>query len=284
MAQAECIWPLRAVLGEGPVWVAGERALYFVDIKAPALHRISLVTGAKDTWPMPEPLGWIIPRQAKPGFIAGFQSHYAAITVDPLTIETLCPAEPDRPRNRRNDAKADLHGRIWAGSMDDAETQDSGALYRLDASLNPQRMDEGYRVANGPAFSPDGTVIYHTDSARRTVYRFDLSPKGELSGKRVFVQFEEAWGYPDGMCADSEGGIWIAHWDGGRVSRFDPDGRLERAIALPVSRPTSCAFGGDRLERMFVTSASIGVDEPLAGAVFAVDPGVRGAGCWAFAG
>jgi sugar lactone lactonase YvrE len=139
--------------------------------------------------------------------------------------------------------------------------------------------------SNGPTFSPDGATLYHTDNARRVVYAFDLNENGALANKRVFVRFEDAWGYPDGMTTDSEGGVWIAHWDGARVSRFTPDGALDRSIALPVSRPTSCVFAGDELERMFVTSASIGrEDEPLAGGLFEIDPGVRGAPAHMFAG
>lgn len=119
----------------------------------------------------------------------------------------------------------------------------------------------------------------------RLVYRFDLSEDGVISNKREFVRFEPAWGYPDGMTTDADGCIWIAHWDGARISRFTPDGALDRSIDVPVSRPTSCVFSGNHLERMFVTSASIGrADEPLAGAVFEVDAGVKGCPAHSFAG
>lgn len=280
-----CVWPARAVLGEGPVYDAREDALYFVDIKGPRLHRLALSGGAQTTWDMPEAIGWVLPRASKPGFIAGFKSGFAALTLDPFDIKQIGAPEPDRETNRLNDAKVDSRGRIWAGSMDDEEKRISGALYRLESSLRWSRADDGYRVANGPTFSPDGRVLYHTDSARRIVYQFDLSPDGLLANRREFVHFAEAWGYPDGMTTDNEGGVWIAHWDGARVSRFTPDGKLDRSISLPVSRPTSCVFAGAALDRMFVTSASIGrEDEPLAGGLFEVDAGVRGAPSFAFAG
>lgn len=283
--EAKCVWPARAILGEGPVYDARDDALYFTDIKAPRLHRFSLHDRTCAVWDMPEPIGWVLPRAEKPGFIAGFKSGFAALTLDPFSIAKIGAPEPDRPTNRLNDAKVDPRGRIWAGSMDDEETRVSGALYRLDPSLAWSRMDDGYRVANGPTFSPAGDVLYHTDSARRVVYRFALSADGLLSDRREFVRFEDEWGYPDGMTIDSEGSVWMAHWDGARVSRFTPDGALDRSIALPVSRPTSCVFAGERLDRLFVTSASIGCEnEPLAGGLFELDAGVRGAPAFAFAG
>ena len=176
-------------------------------------------------------------------------------------------------------------GRIWAGSMDEDEQIDLGGLWRLDPDLSWSLMDVGYQVANGPAFSPDGSILYHTDSAKRVIYRFELDPTGNLHDRRVHIQFEEAWGYPDGMTTDAEGGLWVAHWDGARVSRFSPDGVLDRWIDLPVSRPTSCAFGGEDLDRLFITSASIGrEDEALAGGLFEVDPAARGLPAEMFAG
>jgi len=169
--------------------------------------------------------------------------------------------------------------------MDDRQESAIGALYRLDPGFSWSRHDDDYRVANGPTFSADGRLLYHTDSLRRTVYAFDMAEDGRLTGKRPFIRFEDSWGYPDGMCTDVEGRIWIAHWDGGRVSCFSPDGRLERSIALPASRITSCAFGGGDFDRLFVTSSAQGVEhEPLAGALFEVDAGTRGVAPYTFAG
>lgn len=283
---ARCILNARARLGEGPVWDPRLGAILFVDIKGQRLHQVSLDGREHRSWDTPEPLCWLIPRASKPGYVAGCKSGFKLLTLDPFTLEPIGAPEPDRPRNRLNDAKADHAGRVWAGSMDDEETgAATGALYRLDPDHGWRRMDDEYAVANGPTFSPRGDVLYHTDSARRLVYRFDLSPDGEISNKQVFVRFEDAWGYPDGMTTDVEGGVWIAHWDGARVSRFTPDGKRDRSIAVPASRATSCVFAGADLSRMFVTSASIGrKDEPLAGGLFEVDPGVRGAPSFAFAG
>lgn len=279
------LYDARALLGEGPAWDRRCDALFFVDIKGRQLHRLTPHDGAHAQWAFDEPIGWIVPRAHAPGYVAGFKSGFKYLTLDPFELVHIGAPEPDRPGNRLNDAKADAAGRIWAGSMDDAEREIAGALYRLDPNGAWRRMDDGYRVANGPAFSPDGAWLYHTDSARRVVYRFALTPEGELRDKTVFVRFADAWGYPDGMSTDVEGGIWIAHWDGARISRFTPDGALDRSIALPVSRPTSCVFFGEGLRRMAVTSASIGcAHEAHAGALFEVDPGIAGAPAHAFGG
>lgn len=281
----QCAWNVRAKLGEGPIYDPATDALYFVDIKGKRLHRLVLASGARGTWDMPELIGWVAPRASGKGLVAGLRSGFAFLQLDPLTIRPIGAPEPDRINNRLNDAKVDARGRIWAGSMDDTETETSGALYRLDASLQWARVDDGYAVANGPTFSPDGKTLYHADSAKRVVYQFDLAPDGSLANRRAFVTFNDDWGYPDGMTTDVEGGVWIAHWDGARISRFTPDGRLDRSIALPVSRPTSCAFAGAHMERMFVTSASVGrAEEPLAGALFEVQSGTRGARVHPFAG
>jgi sugar lactone lactonase YvrE len=143
-------------------------------------------------------------------------------------------------------------------------------------------VDAGYKVTNGPAFSPDGKRMYHNDSARQVTYVFDIDEAGNAANRRTFLQFGEGDGYPDGMTVDAEACLWIAFWDGGCVRRYSPDGELLRTVEMPVSRPTSCAFGGSGLDRLYVTSARIGLDEtalgmqPNAGGLFLVTPGVQG--------
>ena len=183
-----------------------------------------------------------------------------------------------------NDAVADAQGRVWAGTMALDEKSSTGSLYRLDPDARVSRADAGYCIANGPAVSADGRHLYHTDTAQRTVYRFTLDDAGTLGARERFIRFEEDWGHPDGMTVDAQGGIWIAHWGGARVSRFSPDGELDRAIALPASQITSCTFAGEDLDRMFVTSAAIGVDEEQGGGLFEVDPGCRGLPTHRYAG
>lgn len=275
----------RDLLGEGPLWSSRDNALYWVDILAPALHRLSLTDGSSSSWRMPELVGWVIERANHPGFIAGFQSGFAELTLDPLRIQPIADPEPHLPDNRLNDAKADLSGRIWAGSMSVNADVPSGGLYRLDANRSVTAMDSGYVIANGPAFSPAHDYIYHTDSGRGMVYRFVLNADGTLGERIVFLEFEAGWGKPDGMTVDVEGALWIAHWGAARVSRFTPDGEIDRVIHLPTAQVTSCAFAGENLDRMFVTSASVDNErDPLAGALFEVDPGIRGFPPGRFAG
>jgi len=277
--------PERDLLGEGPTWSVRRGALFWVDILAPALRCLQPDSGVVSNWSMPEKIGWALERADGRGFVLGLKSGFATFDIQSQVVANVGSPEPDRPHNRLNDAKVDALGRIWAGSMDDRQECAIGALYRLDPGFSWSRHDDGYQVANGPTFSADGRLLYHTDSHQRTVFVFDMADDGRLTGKRLFVRFEDSWGYPDGMCTDVEGRVWIAHWGGSRVSCFSADGRLERSIALPASQITSCAFGGGQFDRLFVTSAAQDAEhEPLAGSLFEVDAGTRGTAPYLFAG
>ena len=268
-------------LGEGPLWHAAEHALYWVDILDQRVNRLTLATGAVEEWTLPEMVGWIIPRGDAPGFLAGLASGIKAVGLDPLTVTTFADLPDEPPGHRMNDAKVDAHGRLWAGTMPITCDAPTGALYRLDDG-GLTRMDSGYPIANGPAISPDGRWLFHTNTFLGEIYRFALHDDGSLGPRGLWLTFEEGWGAPDGMTFDAQGGLWVAHWGGGRVSRFDPAGKVERQRALPASQITSMAFAGERLDRLFVTSASDGVDEPHGGDLFEVDPGVTGLAPHAF--
>jgi xylono-1,5-lactonase len=279
--QPVCIANCRALLGEGPVWVARERALYWVDIKAPAIFRWREADGTIQRWTPPFRIGSLAPC-LRGGFVGGTERGFARIDPERGLYEPFHQPELHLPDNRFNDGKVDRRGRFWAGTMDDRETHASGTLYRLDPDLGCTRIDEDYRVTNGPAFSLDGARLYHSDSARRTIYAFDLDPDGNVHGKRIFARFSPDHGYPDGMTVDSEDCLWIAFWDGWCIRRLSPEGRIIANVPMPVQRPTSCAFGAAALDRLFITSASIGIEEdaaavqPFAGALFMVEPGVAG--------
>lgn len=294
MCGIDCLWEEPAVLGEGPLWAAEESALYWLDILGSRVHRLGIRDGARRTWKVKEPITSLAVRR-QGGLIGTAFDGFC--TVD-LTVDEevgrwleLHPPERHRPGNRFNDGKVDAQGRYWAGSMDQAEREDSGSLYRLDPDLSLHRMDEGYVISNGPAFSPDGSVLYHTDSVRRVVYAFDLRADGGISDKRVFVALQgDDEGQPDGMTVDAEGCIWLCHFGGARLTRYSPRGELLEIVPMPVPNVTSCTFGGPRLDTLYITTARVNLDEaqlrryPLSGSLFSCRPGVAGLPTHQFAG
>jgi sugar lactone lactonase YvrE len=260
-------------LGEGLLWSDREAALYWVDILGARVNRLDLASGRVDDWSMRDTIGWLVERE-QGGLVAGLGRAFVALSFDPLVIETIAAPEPERDGNRFNDAKADAAGRIWAGSMPLTCDRPSGAFYRLDPDGRATRIEDGYTIPNGPAIG-DG-FLFHTDTALDTIFRYPVHDDGSVGPREPHIVFEPDWGHPDGMTFDAEGHLWVACWGGSCVARFDPAGRRERSIALPASQITNVAFAGDALDRMFVTSAADGVDEPRAGCLFEVDPGCRG--------
>lgn len=264
------------------------QALYWVDIKGRKLFRLG-GDGRVTEWDTPFRVGSIAPREGS-GFIAGTEHGIAHIDPESGRFDLLFDPEEDRPTNRFNDGKVDRHGRFFAGTMDDEEREASGALHRVDRSLLCTRVDDGYRVTNGPAFSPDGRSMYANDSALQVTYVFDLASDGTPMNRRTFARYGEGEGYPDGMTVDAEGCLWIAFWDGWCLRRLSPEGERLAEVPMPVSRPTSCAFGGLMLDRLYVTSASIGLGQeelamqPNAGGLFMLDVGVSGIAELPFAG
>lgn len=286
----ECVWDAGAALGEGPLWSAAERALYWLDIKNPRILRYEPETGARTEIAMPEEIGCLVPRRDG-GFVAGLRSGFAFVDLADgvATVRPIVAPEPDLPGNRMNDGKCDARGRLWAGTMDDACKEPTGSLYRLDPDLSLTRMDTGYVVTNGPAFSPDGATMYHNDSIAGTILAFDCDPEsGRIESRRVFAHTPD--GSPDGMTVDAEGCVWCAIWGGWKVVRLTPDGAVDRAIELPAAQVTSCAFGGDDLRTLYVTTASTGLspaeraEQPLAGGLFACATGIEGLPAEPYAG
>jgi sugar lactone lactonase YvrE len=283
-----CLADVKATLGEGPIWDPSSQALTFVDIKGRRAFRWREERGLEEV-STPFRLGSLIPR-ASGGFISGTDRGVAAVDLEAERFELLFDPEEDRDTNRFNDAKVDRAGRLFAGTMDDEERQASGAFYRFDKNLACTRVDDGFKVTNGPAFSPDGKVMYANDSALQVTYRYDLTPDGTPLNRREFARFGEGEGYPDGMTVDAEGCLWIAFWDGWCLRRLSPTGERLAELRVPVQRPTSCTFGGPELDRLFITSARIGLSDddlsaqPYAGGLFMTVPGVRGIADQLFAG
>ncbi|HEY4203172.1 MAG TPA: SMP-30/gluconolactonase/LRE family protein [Devosiaceae bacterium] len=282
--------PGSAFLGEGPHWSASRKRLYWVDILAPAVLHADPVRGAVTTVPMPELISAIVPRR-RGGFVATTQHGIKAIDVETGAVTPIADPEVDRPGNRFNDAKCDRAGRLWAGTLAIDTTPGEGSLYRFDPDGRVHRMDGGFHVSNGIDFSPDNQRLYFTDTGKRRIYVYDFDlESGAIDNRRVFHELPEGVGTPNGLTVDSQGFVWSAQWDGWCVTRYDPDGQVERVINLPVPRPTSCIFGGPGLDTLYVTSARIRLsaqqllEAPLSGSVFAVDTGVPGLPESSFAG
>ena len=208
----ECVWPVGAVLGEGPVWSAPEQAVWFVDIKAPAIHRFHPASGEKRSWPAPARVGFVLPTRAG-WMIAGLKTGLHSFNPETGNFNQLHVVEPHAPNNRLNDGFVDSEGFLWFGSMDDNEEDPSGALYQLGAE-GCVRRDPGYVVTNGPAESPDGRVLYHTDTLAGVIYAFDRARSGTLTNKRVFARLTAGEGYPDGPIVDVEGCVWTGVFGG----------------------------------------------------------------------
>jgi sugar lactone lactonase YvrE len=266
----ECVWPLAAELGEGPIW--WRAAVWFTDIKGCKVHRFDPASGTGKSWDAPAPVGFLAP--LKTGhFIAGART--GLMDFDPGTgaFTPLCVAEPGLPGNRLNDGAVDRKGRLWFGSMDDSEGVASGALYRL-TEAGPRVMDGGIVITNGPAFSPDGRTLYHTDTLGKAIYAFDLAEDGTLSNKRLFVTIEDGAGWPDGPVVDNEGCLWTGLFGGWSARRYGPDGALADEVRFPVANVTKLAFGGDDGRTVYATTAWKGLTadqraaQPLAGGLF----------------
>jgi sugar lactone lactonase YvrE len=216
------------------------------------------------------------------------------MTFDDATkrLSLLCHPEADRPGNRYNDGKCDRMGRLWVGSLDMGTAANRGNLFRVDPDGNWKKMDTGFTVANGLGWSPDNKRMYFTDSTRRTIYVYDFDLlSGNIANRRNFITLRANEGTPDGLTVDEEGCLWVAVWDAWRVSRYSPQGEELLRIRMPVPRPTSCCFGGPDLDTLYVTSASVRLNEdalraaPLSGSLFAIKiPGVRGLPETTFAG
>jgi L-arabinonolactonase len=269
------------LLGESPLWDERNASLWWVDIHGRSLHRWSERTG-HGAWPLAEQTACIGLCEDE-GLMCGTRTGFAWF--DPASGRRESFAQPlaGSSNVRFNDGRCDRQGRFWSGTVHELREAGGAALYRLDRDGGCERMIEGITVSNGIAFSPDDTTMYFADSHVREMYAlpFDAA-SGRLGERRLFARFEPDWGMPDGATVDAEGGVWIAGIGGSRVLRFLPDGRLDREIALPVTQPTSCEFGGESFRTLFVTSARMKLDDealarqPLAGALFAMDVGVAG--------
>ena len=264
------------VLGESPVWCTRDHVLYWVDIRAPAVCRLDPASGVVARWSLPDLCGAVALTEDARLLLA---LRTGVFVFDPATagLSPLVQPEPESRGNRLNETKVDRRGRLWTGSMRDYGAASTGTLYRVGVDLHCEAVLCDLTVPNALCWSPDDRTVHFADTAdgRLRAYAFDAEA-GRFASMRVLLEAGALPGRPDGAIVDADGCVWNARYEGGCVARIAPDGRIDRVVAVPASRVTSCALGGPDLRTLFITTArqKLGPEElaaqPLAGAVFAV--------------
>lgn len=273
--------PSYDVLGEGPIWNPKENALYWVDIERKLLQRWDIEKNEREFWELHTNIGSFALRVSG-GTVVAMRDGLSFLDLRTGTLTSIYDPEADKLFTRFNDGKCDRQGRFWVGTMDEEAPNKRAALYRFDPDGTCHKMIDRVGISNGLGWSPDNNIFYHTDSRDHTIYAYDFDPhKGLISNRKIFCQTPSDY-VPDGLAVDAAGYIWSAKWDGWKVTRYDPLGRIDLEIPLPIQRPTSCVFGGKNLDKLFITSARIGLEaeilaeQPLAGNVFVVQTEVSG--------
>ncbi len=276
-----------ATIGESPTWVAHQQALYWIDVKAPALHRFVPSTRATQTWRVSSDIGGFALLDDGAALVA-LRHGLHRLDLDRGGLELLVPPPFDPALFRFNEGACDAAGRFWVGVMFDpvegSPPEQPGRLHSFTCRDGLRAEPDAAELHNGMAWSADGRTFFLSHSYSRTIIAFDYDPDGgRLSNRRVFATVpEDVGGVPDGAALDVDGGYWCALHGAGRLRRFRSDGSVDRDIELPVSQPTMCAFAGDDLATLYVTSASDDLDDderrrqPFAGALFRLTPGARG--------
>lgn len=283
MNEVRCVLDIKAAIGECPRWHPHERRLYWVDILEPSLNALDPATGQTERWLMPERIGCFGFRR-EGGLIAGMQLGIYIVELDPtVRTERVFAFEADNPQTRFNDGRVDPGGRFWAGTVIESMDKRVGSLFRYDPNGTCTRMVDKLICSNGLAFSPDGRIMYHSDSRQDYVWAWDYDREtGGISNQRVFLGIDIQEGRPDGAAVDVEGFYWICHIGGWHLARYSPDGVIDRVVGIPVQRPTMCGFGGPDLRTLYITSATYPLSaaelrkQPLAGGLFALEVDVPG--------
>ena len=279
---------VKNTLGEGVIWDAIGAAVWWTDIDGSKLYRYHLADKKLDHWSTPERLGSFALVADSDYLICGFASGFAyfnpheSSNFDSTDLQWLHRVEEDNGGTRLNDGRADRQGRFWAGSMVESGDPGAGALYCLDQQLQVTSKVSGLTISNGLCWSPDSTLMYHTDTPSRRIHRYDFDvTTGAITNQSCLVRTERGC-FPDGSTVDAEGYIWNAQWGASQVVRYSPEGEVDFVLPLPVSQPTCVAFGGPKLDMLLVTSASQGLDaqallaEPEAGNVFVFQTNITG--------
>ena len=283
--QAEPVVDHRCDLGEGPLWDVARQLIHWLDIENGQIHTFNPADDRLTTINVHQRIGCIALCDRSSDFIAGLQDGFATIHRENGTVTFITDPESHLPGNRFNDGKCDPEGRFWAGTMSLTEETNAGNLYTFNADHTVTKKIAGVAISNGMAWSADKKIFYYIDSPTYEITAWDFNAgSGAINSKRTIFCIPDNEGFPDGMTIDTEGMLWVAHWGGSQVSRWNPHtGKKLLTVPLPVSRVTSCTFGGSNLDDLYITTAKTGMDpqeemnQPHAGKLFVVrNCGYRG--------
>jgi sugar lactone lactonase YvrE len=280
-SEPHLFWDMKAELGEGPVWVERDQALWFTDIKRRQVHRYDPGSGQRQSWSAPEEIGFVLPA-ARGGFVAGLQSGLHRFDPGTGGFDPIVHVEPEKPGNRLNDGVVDPTGRLWFGTMHNKETDKSGAFHRFERGLLHPTGLSGICITNGPAVSPDGRLLYWVDTLAGRINASEIAADGHLGAARELIRINPEEGHPDGPTVDAEGCIWIGLYGGWEARRYSPAGELLDRVRFPVANITKIALGGADLRTAFATSARQFLkpeeleEQPLAGGLFGFEVDVPG--------
>lgn len=291
MGKAELVIPAKADLGEGPCWDKQKGVLYWVNILGKTVNRYDPETKENKEIQVDQLVGTVVPRKSG-GVVVAMEKGFYFLDLDTEKLTPITDPENHLPENRFNDGKCDPYGRFWAGTMSLSEEQGMGSLYCLHTDLKVEKKVGDLTISNGLAWSPDHKFMYLIDTPTKKVTRFDYDEEtGEIANPVAVIQFKEGEGAPDGMTIDEEGMLWIAHWGGARVSRWNPEtGEQLLSIPIPALNVTSCTFGDSDLKTLYITTARKNMTEeqlreyPLTGGLFKVRLGIRGSVNYSYEG
>jgi sugar lactone lactonase YvrE len=278
----DIVLDLKIELGEGPIWDVERQRLLFVNIMAGEVHAFDPSSGEDTIFQAGQPVSAVTPT-IRHDWLLAVRDGFMRLDPETGATKMLASVETDRPDNRMNDGYCDARGRYWAGTLSMRRQPEASALYRLDTDGRVTTMLTQVTTSNGIDWSADSRRMYYADTptSRIDVFDFDLD-RGDIANRRPFVTFGPGEGRPDGLIVDADDCIWVALWGGSAVRRYDPSGRLDRAIDVPATQPTKCAFGGSDLTDLYITSAwerlsdDARKSQPHAGSLFHCRPGVKG--------
>ena len=281
--EAEHVLAVGNELGEGPLWIPDQQALYWVDINKRLVYYFRPSTCQYTSWQVDVAITCLGER-ASGGFVVATTRGFAFWHPQDYELSFVARPEADKPSIRFNDGAVDCQGRFWAGTVNaESPRCRDGSLYRLDPDRSAHRMARGFTCSNGIGWSPDNRTMYFADTHQHAILAFDYDAvSGAISNQRLFVHIPFEEGVPDGLAVDREGFVWCAHWNGWRVTRYSPAGKVQREVHLPVQKITSCAFGGSDLDELYITTACEHLSEderkrqPLAGDLFRIKVEVPG--------